>query len=529
MIFGGGQLGVSISYSFIPLSFLTFFKILQKPNFKTSLIFSLVFSLQILFDIRLAIITFASCFLYFLLNKEWDLKKISYCFVVPTITSLLLHIYWIFPLMLFPSKFLPENYSSVSAAEFFSFAKFENTLSLLHPNWPENIFGKVSFMRPEFLFIPIIAFSSLLFIRGKRKWEQQYILFFVLLALGSSFVAKGTNEPFSSIYSELFQRVPGFSLFRDSTKFYSLIALSFALLIPWTLVELSYFLNSYIRMFSKKQKYQTYTITMCSVLFVVIWSILLRGIFTNHNVFRIKQIPSDYAQLEQFITSQHEWYRTLWVPQWQRYGYTSNQNPAIGRTEIIKNASPSGVLKDLQKNNLQQHIDELGVKYLIVPYDSESEIFIRDHQFSYPEYQNTVKNLNKIPWIKKDRQFGNIVVYKTLQYQNRIFLLNPEKNSRVTFKYKSPTSYEVFVRQVKKGQQLVFSESFNDQWILKSSDKSITPIEYHNLNRYSLPKSGSYQLKLYYRPQKFVHIGLIVSLLTFVSILFYLFRDKIKK
>ncbi len=76
-----------------------------------------------------------------------------------------------------------SNVTSVAAVQFFSFAKLDNAIALLHPNWPENIFGKVSFFRSEFLLLPIIAFSPLLFLfRTKiKKKEHSTVLFFILL------------------------------------------------------------------------------------------------------------------------------------------------------------------------------------------------------------------------------------------------------------------------------------------------------------------------------------------------------------
>jgi len=74
-----------------------------------------------------------------------------------------------------------------------TYSKFENTISLLQPNWPENIFGKAYFMRPEFLILPMLAFSALLFIHKAQKEKRELIVFFVIIGLLGAFLAKGRD------------------------------------------------------------------------------------------------------------------------------------------------------------------------------------------------------------------------------------------------------------------------------------------------------------------------------------------------
>ena len=103
--------------------------------------------------------------------------------------------------------------------------------------------------------MPILAYSSLLFIskikdqRSKiqiknqkfdnnvamKQFNNGAIIFFALLGLVGAFLAKGASPPFSEINSWLFQNFPGMNMFRDSTKFYSLIALSYSVLIPFSI------------------------------------------------------------------------------------------------------------------------------------------------------------------------------------------------------------------------------------------------------------------------------------------------------
>ena len=166
--------------------------------------------------------------------------------IIPLFGLIALHAFWILPAILThqnPLEQLGSAYSTTGAVKFFSFAALENALSLLHPNWPENLFGKTYFMKPEFLGLPILAYISLLFISTKEKTKEQkktvqYVLYFALLALIAAFLAKGANDPFGEIYLWMFTNIPGFGVFRDSTKWYVLIAISYSLLIPFSLKHL---------------------------------------------------------------------------------------------------------------------------------------------------------------------------------------------------------------------------------------------------------------------------------------------------
>ena len=86
--------------------------------------------------------------------------------------AVLLNLYWVLPLLMLKENTLDalgSAYTTVGALRFFSFADFSHSLSLLHPNWPENLFGKTYFLQPEFLLLPMLAFSSLLFVKSLKR------------------------------------------------------------------------------------------------------------------------------------------------------------------------------------------------------------------------------------------------------------------------------------------------------------------------------------------------------------------------
>ena len=446
-IFLGGQIGVAFAYALIPFVFLLFYKLLKKPNYYFSISFALVFSVEVLFDPRFAFLTLMILTLYYFIRTRLKLSELPFIVVIPTIITSLLHSFWLLPLILFKSNIIPPGFDSIPGVKFFSFALFENSFSLLHPNWPENIFGKTYFMRPEFLLLPIIAFSSLLFKINKT------ILFFAILGLIGAFLGKGVNEPFGEAFMYLFENIPGFSVFRDPTKFFTFVALSYSILIPYVLFKIS-------------EKFKNRA-SLIVILFVVFWGFTLRELFLTNNLLKVRVVPQSYVQFKDFIVDQKQFFRTLWIPEWQRFGYFSDLNPAIGRRELLKSASASGMVQELQKEGSQQSLEDWSIKYVIVPEDSEGELFLEDRKYDNKKYQEAISALEDISWLRKSETFGKIVVFETPNMKDRFS--SPNDNLQIDYKFINPTRYKLNIKNAEINDRIVFAEGYDQNWIAENT------------------------------------------------------------
>lgn len=503
MILTGGQLGVSLSYSLVPLVFLSFIKLLKKSNLKNSFLTGLILSLQIIFDPRIVYLTLILVILYFLFNfSKFKRSKNKFIFPLPFIMSVLLNSFWILPLILTRSSTIPAGFDSVSSFKFFSFADFSHTLSLLHPNFPENIFGKIYFLDPKFLILPFIAFSSLLFKRDKN------IIYFSIISLLGIFLAKGANPPFGEINTWVFENLPGMSMFRDPTKWYILVALSYSILIPYALLNFSVWVKSKVKFihFSK----------LLSLIFVIYLLFLISPIVKQ---IKVQKVPQDYVLLANFLNNQKSFFRTLWIPKWQRFGYFSNNHPTIGREELYQGDAKMQV----SKLN-EQALRDLSIKYVIVPYDSESEIFLKDRKYNENEYKDTINRLRRIFWLKEVGGFDTLKVFELSNPKDHFW--SPSDSLKVQYRFVSPTGYRVEVENAKKGDLLVFSEGFDKNWNVQNSEFRTQSSEFERVNSFVLPRDGSYDLKVGYEPQTFVNIGLFVSGLIALSILLILNFDR---
>jgi len=376
LLFSGGQLGVAFAYAFSPFVLFCFMESADtiNPKIKKVLTNGLCLALLIAFDLRLTCLLLGVIVLYQIFTKTFHFLKIG----ISLLVAALIHSFWILPTIVTRTgpSVMGEDFTNPGMLKFLSVADFSHTISFLHPNWPENLFGKVYFLQAEFLIIPLVAFLSLLFIHRAKNKKQ--IVFFALLALIGAFLAKGTQPPFGGIFLWCFQHIPGFIMFRDPTKFYLLIAIGYSILIPFTL--------------SKIHKYFVY------VLFGIFWLITLRAVFTGEvrGNFRPIRLPDEYIQLKDKLITDGVPSRTLWIPQKENFAYYSDVHPIVTSTDA-------------------ETIDS-SIKYIIVPADVNRRIFLNDYTYDSVMRNNIIEELSNKGFLR-DERFYNLAVFENPKFQ----------------------------------------------------------------------------------------------------------------
>lgn len=552
MIIGGGQLGVALAYGIAPLVLQLFFDIfpyvtkrLSRKLFERAILAGMAFALQVLIDMRIAYLTAGIIVFWYLwelfhlgMQKQFPFRSISVVFLSVLLTTVVLNLFWILPLLqvgISGVAAVQHMYGSVVGAKFFSFADFSNTIAFLHPNWPENLFGKVYFMRSEFLLIPMLAFSSILFLGRNRvdvggkdgaegKMTNSTLVFFVLVGLIGAFLAKGFNPLFENVYQLFFTSVPGFSMFRDPTKFYLLIAISYSVLIPFVLKMLD------------KRITKIGHLHLVSLLFLMYWFTLLNPVWTGKvgGLFHPVPVPSEYIQLTSNLANQKTFFRTFWIPQRDVYGFFSNTHPAIDSASELRIGSPSGVLVWLENKKNQKTLERWGVKYIILPSDTQGTLFVEDRKYSQEQKDMTQKQLDSFPWLTKKQSFsgGKIIVYQTPKYNNRFWIEDLAGNTKESFissKQETGSSFIVDVGELDSPALLIFSEKYDPSWEFQSGDKIVKSKKTHdNLNSFFLSSQSAIKGTVYYAPQNISIVGLSLTGIGLVGIglLYYLMRRK---
>jgi hypothetical protein len=558
MIVGGGQFGVGLSYALMPIVLLSFIKNvnflkINLSNFGWSVLAGVVLSIQIILDLRIAYISLIAILIYWLIKVILDrnLKRLLFSFlitfIVPAVTSLFLNLFWILPTIVNrqnPLAQLGSAYVSLGAVKFFSFAQMEDALGLMHPNWPENIFGKVGFMKPEFLLLPILAFVSLLFIRKTKDQQSKiYILFFVLLALIGAFLAKGANDPFGNLYLWSFGHIPGFMMFRDPTKWYALVAVSYSILIPFSIWKMYERLQSLPRLKIYDLRFMTkdriiniqnlFLLLLTSYFLLLInpaWLGQLGG------AFNATTIPKEYTKLEKFMSSRDNFSRTLWVPTVQRFAFFNNQHPVVPAQDLFKLYNNPDIFKTLNTTKTEELLQELGIKYVVVPFDSQGEIFLNDRRYDNKAYLKLISELKSINWLKQVDGFGRIAVFEVPDVKEHFYFNNQKtisNNQRLKYQYISPVEYKLDVTNAKKGNVIVFAENYDKNWVATSVSGSkfkVVSSKFDNrLNSFLLSAEGSYSLNVYYTLQKYVDYGVMISAASLVLVVGFLIFEFLRR
>jgi len=523
MVSGGGQMGIVLAYSLAPLLLVNALMLNENPTVKRSLRFSLLLALLMSWDIRIFSIMFLINFIVSLFTSKWkkswskeaffrNLRHTLIVFVIPYSFALFLNAFWIYPNLLHPYnplEALGKAYTSIESLKFFSFATFSNTFSILHPNWPDNVFGKIVFQRPEFLIFPLLAFLPLIFL---KKEGSRNIVVLSLIALIGIFLAKGASEPFGNIYVYLYDNVPGFRMFRDSTKWYLMIILAYSILIPYSLDRI----NGWVK---KKRKILNGFIFFAFI-FIWVFSIRdalmgnLKGTFTYHTV------PVEYEKLAENISSDKEFYRTLWVPRQQRFTYYDYTHPAVEALPLFGATNAAELSGKMKKAETQAFLKKLSIKYIIIPDDALGEIFLQDRKYAPVEREKYEKVLDEISYLTKKID-GKITLYSTSSY-NSLF---SDGVTNIPFRKNVGSAY-VIETDYSTPTKIIFSQNYSPSWEAFVNDKKIEVSPTGEKLMSIQAPSGKRSIDVVFSEQSNYNVGWIISIIVFFGLIVTIFTIK---
>lgn len=254
------------------------------------------------------------------------------------------------------------------------------------------------------------------------------------------------------------------------------------------------------------------------IFFYLLW--IVRPLFLGQltGTFQSHSIPPEYTKLASFLTEDVTFSRTLWVPTTERYGFFSFIHPAISSYDLFQTTSISATLQVLSKSNAETMLSQESIKYIIVPDDSGKEIFLKDRKYDASQYVFTIKSLQKIAWLHEVPGFGNIRVFALANTKDNFWI--DSLHAAVNYRTINPTEYIVYVKDVKKGDMLIFTDAYDSGWVLKSNSQiaSAKPFA-KGINSFILPKSGDYTVRVSFKGQQWVVIGLWISGVSLVILL----------
>ena len=362
---------------------------------------------------------------------------------------------------------------------------------------------------------------------------------------------------------------PGFNAFREASKFYFLIALGYSVLI-------AAFIDVVWK--NKSSILRNTSIKLVIVFIVIILFVAnTKPVLTQEigSLFVARQIPGDYKKLENVISQKNNYFRTLWIPIDSRWSIYANNHPKLGLiTEInanwfsfiqgkilAKDDIPAERMTDFMKlHEANQLLNMSSIEYIIVPLEDKAN----DDNF-FPDYgknrQFYIDQLSKISYLHKiNVGTKNLVIYENKNSRPHIYVTNNQETISkeqgykvIDYEFVNPTEYKFSVKNVSNSFYLNFSESYHLDWEMRiggfnwkdalTEKNYFISDKYHFqndafLNSYFLnPKSictqfickqnkdGSYDISgtLYFRPQSYMYLGMIVSGATLIVVIGYLF------
>jgi len=302
-------------------------------------------------------------------------------------------------------------------------------------------------------------------------------------------------------------------LFRDSFKWYTLISLSFSILIPFAVYKIYKLLSG---KFTKNKifNFGNAFLIIVSVYLLFLISPAILGDLSG--TFKSRSLPSEYSELNEYLSQDNNFYRTLWIPNTNLFGYYSNTHPQISGRDFFKQYTHEKLLKTLSQHSTKELINDASVKYVIVPKDTEGEIYLTDRKLDAKKYDFIVGELDKIPWLNREKEFGEIVVYKTEENKDHFWC---DCGAQISSEFINPTKYLVNIKNAKEGDVIVFSEQFDFSWKAIGDNFEISSQLYEKrFNSFVLP-AGNYELEVFYTSQKLIDKAMIISLVTVIFII----------
>lgn len=418
LLIDGGQLAFALSYAWLPFVFLGFVRAYENYNARTIFIAALSVSVFVLTDIRyvyLAFLLFGVFIFYqFLILPSKDYFSIFGRLVVlvglSTIMLIGILAYMIIPAFFAQGANLPSGYADISQTNFLGFTTIANAILLLQPHWYENVFGQLSELQWQFVLFPLLAFSAPILNRKNKT-----IGFWLIVSILGIFLTKGSLEPFGEVYTWLFTNFPGFSLFRDSTKFYVFIALSYTVLSSYTIHALS------------KSKLLGIIIGIAAVSISLlitspVWQEKMTGILSSPRHLDSFRIVASQ------LSSDQNFGRILWIPGRTPLSYADVNHPSVESSRLLSlRPFAIGVVGNYELFNflrdapfMNQILRIAAVSYVAYPYPDEKRFNLKEDE---NEYYNTFLNqLSSSDWSAGLLSSKPFPILKTMNAVDRLFL-----------------------------------------------------------------------------------------------------------
>lgn len=405
LLVDGGQIGVALAYGIFPWAVFTFFAITQNWTKAGNLLAIFVWAMLTAADLRISLLVpLVTVLIWLVKNGLKSFTKIALVILGSSVPIVLLNLYWILPLIFTNSGIPTQDVVSPAQIIASSFTKLTNSYLVLGPHWFVNEFGQTTPLLPSFLIIPVIAFWGLFY-------KNRQIVLLSLITITFIFLTKGANDPAGSWYLWMFNHIPGFGIFRDSTKFFVPEIIFYSLLLG----------VSFEQLILRKSKIIFAFATLVIVYFAGIISPVVTNQLTGNlgaNVY-----PKSYNQTKQYQMG-NDFYRLLYFPSKPSYAPESLTHPALWANSLYL-LRPYSILIDgiydkfyfLHQTFFKELLDLSGVKYIFFAPDPYRKIWTGERIYQRQQFLDFVDTLDLGSKVK----FDDYPIYETQKQSPHIF------------------------------------------------------------------------------------------------------------
>jgi len=567
------HLPVAFIYMMAPIFVYTFINTIENNKIINWIIFSLLNLVMIGYELRMVYILYwiiLICWLVFFKKKYLGLDYIKN-YIIYGISLLLLNLYWILPTLQGSGSAIEQTANRGLFGGFLFDIKRSITISeaAWTGGYPEMNFVPQAI--PFYLFVvPTVILVGFVLIRKHIQYRRYFIFFGIVACLGITLTTQ-QSLPFPDLYEWLYLNFPGFNLFREASKFYIITAIGYLGLLSISIKLIKDKLH--------KTKLETLYFVLCLIListFVYNTQPLLNKEIGT--MFVSKEILTDYNNFKNIMLDENYHYRTLWAPTYSRYGFFNIKNSVVSNTSYLDD--PKNIFNFDQSKNIEYNLvevykkdfsnnllDNSNIKYVVVPIrdTANDDNFFRFYgEQSNPNIRDWyISELDKIDWLeKKDFGFNELVVYENKDYKDRIYITKePEtiykyiEDKKIEFNQITPAEYRVKINNLDETAYLNFVESYDPNWKMRIGDFDWKEALYNKnyfindskhtkseigFNSFELSKeyiksnfdksyykenpdgSIDIELTLYFKPQSYFYLGIIISGTTLILCLGYL-------
>ena len=415
-----GAIPSIIAAAVIPFIAIAALAFIDKPSPRKGIALSALFVVQMAYDLRYVYIAIVFCAIIGIdrLIRDGSLRRLRVAvpgMVAAAVALLGFNLYWILPQIVSPAQAPPGYGSTFDYTVTSAYMSMTHSLALFNAyfHWVADDSPFLAApVDPSFYILPVLAFLGLAI-----SWRRRCTRAFAVTAFVCILLDSGPNPPLGPINVWIYAHVPGMTLFRDVTKWMSLHSLAYAIALTLGMSSVLAWLRR--RYGSTEQRRAAVAML---ILVTVGYSWLLRDAFnpTRYRSFTTEPRPPDVVQLENFLDSGSDFYRTLVFPRDIEPLRAGERHPYVEAQEVANgngfdgfrdyNSDWSSIFWFYSSPFIPDLMRELNIRYVVVPYDDDRIVYKLG--LTYTEFNEAIDFLRSRSWLRFDRVVGRHYVFE---------------------------------------------------------------------------------------------------------------------